>query len=122
MLLTPYLEALLALSVDTTESPIKPLFTAFYLELPNSTVPSQPLSSESVDPSTYLVPAPLQIRPLPNLPDDAANIAESTFIEAVKTLRTLGTHNSESDNEQGADEPIVFWPPLSTDDDDDSEW
>lgn len=123
-MLTPYLEALLALSLDTTESSIKPLFTAFYLELPTSTVSSEPSSSSGlVEPSTYLVPAPLQIRPLPDLPDDATNIAEDTFTEAVKSLRALGIGNSESVDEEEALEPIVFWPPLqSDDDDDDSEW
>lgn len=123
MLLTPYLEALLALSLDTTQSAIKPLFTAFYLEIPASIIFSDPSSSESVEPSTYLVPAPLQTRPLPDLPDDAANIAEDTFTEAVKALRALGIRNSESDDEQGTLEPIIFWPSLPTDDDDeDSEW
>jgi hypothetical protein len=122
MLLTPYLEALLALSLDTTESPIKPLFTAFYLEVPASTTSSEPSSSESVEPSTYIVPPPLQIRPLPDLPDDATNIAEYTFTEAVKTLQTLGIHNSESGDEQEIHEPIVFWPPLPIDDDEDSDW
>jgi hypothetical protein len=122
MLLTPYLEALLALSQDATESPIKPLFTAFYLEVPGSTTSSEPSSSESAEPSTYLVPPPLQIRPLPDLPDDATIIAEYTFTEAVKTLRTLGIRNSESGNEQGIHEPIVFWPPLPIDDDEDSDW
>ena len=122
MLLTPYLEALLALSLDTTESPIKPLFTAFYLEVPTSTISSEPSSSESSEPSTYLVPSPLQIRPLPDLPDDAANIAEYTFTEAVRTLRTLGIRHSESGVEEGIHEPIAFWPPLLIDDDEDSDW
>lgn len=121
-LLTPYLEALLALSLDTTESPIKPLFTAFYLEVSASTTSSEPSSSESAEPSTYLVPPPLQIRPLPDLPDDATNIAEYTYTEAVKTLQKLGIRNSESGDEQGIDEPIVFWPPLPIDDDEDSDW
>ena len=119
VLLTPYLEALLALSLDTTESPIKPLFTAFYLEVPALTTSSEP---SSVEPSTYLVPPPLQTRPLPDLPDDATNIAEYTFTEAVKTLRTLGIRNSESGDEQGIHEPIVFWPPLPISDDEDSDW
>ncbi|KAF8803723.1 FAD/NAD(P)-binding domain-containing protein [Phlegmacium glaucopus] len=124
MLLTPYLEALLALSLDPTKSPIKPLFTAFYLEIPVSTISSElSSSSESVEPSTYLVPAPLQIRPLPDLADDATYIAENAFTEAVKALRTLGIRNSGSVDEQGILEPIVFWPPLPADDDDeDSEW
>ena len=123
MLLTPYLEALLALSLDPTDSPIKPLFTAFYLEVPPSTTASEPSSSsESAEPLTYLVPPPLQIRPLPDLPDDATNNAESTFTEAVKTLRTLGIRGSESGDEQGIHEPIVFWPPLPVDDDEDSDW
>jgi Rab proteins geranylgeranyltransferase component A len=122
MLLTPYLEALLTLSLDTTESPIKPLFSAFYLEVSASTTSSEPSSSKSVEPLTYLVPPPLQIRPLPDLPDDATNIAEYTFTEAVKTLRTLGIRSSESGDEQGTDEPIVFWPPLPIDEDEDSDW
>jgi Rab proteins geranylgeranyltransferase component A len=124
ILLTPYLEALLALSLDPTESPIKPLFTAFYLEVPASTTAPEPSStSESAEPSTYLVPPPLQIRPLPDLPDDATNNAEYTFIEAVKTLQILGVvRNSESGDEQGTHEPIVFWPPLPIDDDEDSDW
>lgn len=113
----------MALSVDKTESLIKPLFTAFYLEVLASPITSEPLSSESVEPSTYLVPAPLQIRPLPDLPDDAANIAEIVFTEAVKALRTLGVRNPDSEDEQGILEPIAFWPPLPTDDDDeDSGW
>ena len=123
LLLTPYLEALLALSLDTTESPIKPLFTAFYLEVPPSTTASESSSSsESAEPSTYLVPPPLQIRPFPDLPDDATNNAESTFTEAVKTLQALGIRKSESGDEQGIHEPIVFWPPLPIDDDEDSDW
>jgi hypothetical protein len=123
ILLTPYLEALLALSLDTTESPIKPLFTSFYLEVPASTTPSEPSSSsDSAEPLTYLVPPPLQIRPLPDLPDDATNIAEYTFTETVKTLRSLGIRNSESGDEQGIHEPIVFWPPLPIDEDEDSDW
>ena len=119
MLLTPYLEALLALSLDTTESAIKPLFTAFYLEVPVSATFSEPSSSESVEPLTYIVPPPLQIRPLPDLPDDATNIAEHTFTEAVKTLQTLGIHNSRSSDEH---DPIVFWPALPIDEDEDSDW
>lgn len=122
MLLTPYLEALLALSLDTAETPIKPLFTAFYLEIPTLSIPSEPSSPEAVEPLTYLIPAPLQIKPLPDLPDDATNIAENTYREAVKTLRILGIGNPESDDKQGTHEPIIFWPPLPTDDDDDSEW
>ena len=122
MLLTPYLEALLALSLDTTESPIEPLFTAFYLEVSASTTFFAPSSSVSVEPSTYLVPPPIHIRPLPDLPDDATNIAEYTFTEAVKTLRALDIRSSESGDEQGPHEPIVFWPPLPIDDDEDSDW
>ena len=64
MLLTPYLEALLAVSLDTTESPIDPLFTAFYLEVPASATSSELSTSKSVEPSTYLVPPPLQFSPL----------------------------------------------------------
>jgi hypothetical protein len=123
LLLTPYLKALLALSPNTTESPIQPLFTSFYLEISASTISSEHSSSELVEPLTYLVPLPLQIRPLPDLPDDTTNIAENTFTEAVKVLRTLGIRNSESVDEKGILEPIVFWPPLPTnDDDEDSEW
>lgn len=120
MLLMPYLEALLALSLDTIDSPIKPLFTAFYLEFPASAISSEPSSAES---STYLVLAPLKISPLPDLPDDATNIAENAFAKAVKTLRTLGIRNSESADEQGILEPMICWPPLPADDDDeDSAW
>ena len=122
ILLTPYLEALLALSLDTTESPIKPLFTAFYLEVPASATSSEPSTSESIEPSTYLVLPPLQISPLPDLSDNATNVAEHTFTETVKTLRTLGIRNSESGDEQEINEPIVFWPPLPIDDDEDSDW
>jgi hypothetical protein len=62
---------------------------------------------------TYLIPSPLAFAPLPDLADLATNIAERTFMEAVRILRTFRTLDEED---------IVFWPPLPTDDEDDAEW
>jgi len=62
---------------------------------------------------TYLVPSPLPFAPLPDLADIATNIAERTFMEAVKVLRTF----RELDEED-----VAFWPPLPRDEDDDPEW
>lgn len=63
---------------------------------------------------TYLVPSPLPFTPLPDLADLATNIAEQTFMEAVRVLRTF----KELDEE----DVITFWPPLPRDEDDDPEW
>jgi len=61
---------------------------------------------------TYIVPSPLPFAPLPDLADIATNIAERTFMEAVRVLRTF----------KGLDEDVAFWPPLPRDEDDDPEW
>ncbi|KAF8974379.1 GDP dissociation inhibitor-domain-containing protein [Flammula alnicola] len=121
ILLRPYLDALLLLSVDPSKSPIKPLFTAFYLE--NPAIPFPPSGEKSAveeisnTSSTYIIPATLPIAPLPDIPDEAAVIAENTFMEAAKILRKINPPNEDEE------EAIVFWPPLpADDDDDDSEW
>jgi hypothetical protein len=109
--LRPYLDALLSLSVDPSKAPISPLFTVFYFEKLQSQSPSHP-DALRID-QTYLVPSPLPLAPLPDLADFATNIAERTFTEAVKVLRTSRKLDEED---------IVFWPPLPRDEDDDAEW
>jgi hypothetical protein len=112
-LLKPYLEALFSLAIDRSR-PITPLFTAFYLE--KQRLSSNEQNSESSNKSkTYLVPAVLPFTPLPDFPDVATNMAERTFIEATKILRTI---RKLEDDEEG----ITFWPPLSRDEEDDVEW
>ncbi|KAF8165133.1 GDP dissociation inhibitor-domain-containing protein [Crassisporium funariophilum] len=115
-LLTPYLDALLSLSLDPAESPIQPLFTSFYLDIPTDAPPSASAPAEaSMASPTYLVPAPLQITPFPDLPDDAARIAESTFMEAVKILQSQGHLGNLRIDEDGMNSDVVFWPPLPVD-------
>jgi hypothetical protein len=112
-LLRPYLDALLNLSVDPSKVPIKPLFTTFYFEIPMT-----PLKNPGIEhPSSYLVPSAVPFAPLPDMPDNAAIIAESTFKEAVTTLRATGPAKGD---EQGGDD-VPFWPPLEKDDDDDND-
>lgn len=69
--------------------------------------------------SNYLVPSAIPFASLPDTPDYAAVIAESTFKEAVRVLRETGP--AEGDVQEGN---IPFWPPLQRDDDDDDdmEW
>jgi len=114
-LLRPYLDALLNLAVDPSKAPIKPLFTTFYFE--NSVLPLNNSGTEHL--SNYLVPSAIPFASLPDTPDYAAVIAESTFKEAVRVLRETGP--AEGDVQEGN---IPFWPPLQRDDDDDDdmEW
>ncbi|CAA7259504.1 unnamed protein product [Cyclocybe aegerita] len=115
-LLKPYLDALLLLSADPSHSPIKPLFTAFYLENPGPQL-TTPGSSMDTESSSYLVLAPLPLVSLPDFPDEAALNAESTFKQAIKFLRSISKENKEDEEELG------FWPPLPADEDaDDNEW
>jgi len=62
---------------------------------------------------TYLIPPPIPFASLPDLADFATNIAERTFMESIRVLRTFGKLDEED---------IVFWPPLPMDEDDDPEW
>ncbi|KAF5321195.1 hypothetical protein D9619_000865 [Psilocybe cf. subviscida] len=122
-LLRPYLDALLSLA---SSPPLTPLFTAFYLEVPKSArqvtpdVQSAPAPSSSTTAATnldtYFVPPSLTAASLPDTPDQATYIAEATFQEAVKALRSLAPSN-DGDEE----EPVVFWPSLPVEEDDD-EW
>jgi hypothetical protein len=73
--------------------------------------PSQPELSGEIQ--SYIVPPPLPFAPLPDLADLAVNIAERTFMEAVKALQTVRKLD---------DEDVVFWPPLQRDEDEDAEW
>ncbi len=117
-LLRPYVDALLRLAVNPSRAPLSPLFSLFYLEVPDAHV----LPSEG-DPqaSTYLVPAALPIASLPDFPDQATTAAEATFRAATQILRKLNPP-PEAEGEEG-EEPTPFWPPLPTDEDeDDSEW
>ncbi|KDR83521.1 hypothetical protein GALMADRAFT_110089 [Galerina marginata CBS 339.88] len=115
-LLTPYLDALCLLSADPSMKPIKPLFTVFYLEIPAP--PSFSGNNLSQDPRTYLVIPPVPIATLPDIPDAATRIAEHTFMEAAKILRTINKPAEESESED-----LVFWPPLPVDEEDeDIEW
>jgi len=114
-MLRPYLDALLNLAVDPSIAPIKPLFTTFYFE--NQVTLLKNPGTEH--PSSYLVPSAIPFVPLPDTPDYAALIAESTFKDAIKALRATGPTKGD---EQGGD--VRFWPPLERDDDDDNdvEW
>ncbi|KJA30088.1 hypothetical protein HYPSUDRAFT_175261 [Hypholoma sublateritium FD-334 SS-4] len=115
-LLRPYVDALLRLAVNPSRVPLAPLFSLFYLEVPDERV----LPSEG-DPqaSTYLVPAALPIASLPDFPDQATTVAEATFRAAVQILQKL----SPPRENEGEEESTPFWPPLPTDEDDeDSEW
>ncbi|KAF8914120.1 GDP dissociation inhibitor-domain-containing protein [Gymnopilus junonius] len=115
-LLTPYLNAVMRLSTDPSKAPIKPIFTIFYLESPTPPVPGSH-SENHTAPNTYLVPPPLPTASLPDVGDESALIAETTFLEAVKVLRKIGGHAEE------AVDDIPFWPPLPADEDnDDDEW
>lgn len=111
-LLRPYLDALLNLAVDPSKAPIKPLFTTFYFENP-----VLPLNNSGKEHSSnYLIPSAIPFASLPDTPDYAAVIAESTFKEAIRVLR-----ETEGDVQEG---DVPFWPPLQRDDDDDDdmEW
>jgi len=114
-LLKPYLDALMSLPVNSTKKPIQPLFSTFYLEIvpPSTTSTSQTLGTAS---ETYLIPAPLSVVPLPDVPDEATLIAEQTFTEASKILRRLSKTKEDNDAE------ILFWPPLPVDEEEDNEW
>jgi len=114
VLLKPYLDSLLSLSIDPSKAPIAPLFTAFYIEnvppplAPSTTVPEGPERKE-----TYLIPPPLPLAALPELADVAANTAERAFMEAMKILHLIKKSDEEGE--------IVFWPPLPRDEED-VEW
>lgn len=113
-LVRPYLDALLSLSADSPHTPTTPLFTTFYLE----TLPTA-LSSVTTTPSntnrSYIVPPALSVAPLPDIPDEATVIAENTFKEAVKCLRSKSKPNCEEDAE------VRFWPPIPADDEEDDD-
>ncbi|PPQ66273.1 hypothetical protein CVT26_010957 [Gymnopilus dilepis] len=113
-LIGPYLNTLMRLSADPSKAPLKPLFTTFYLERPSSASGSAP-SSDHSPVGDYIVPPPLPIASLPDISDEAAQIAERTFVEAVKALRKSGQDVGDTD--------ILFWPPLPAEEDnDDDEW
>ena len=114
-LLRPYLDTLLKLAVDPSKAPIKPLFTTFYFE----NLPTPLKDNGTEHPASYLVPSAVPFTPLPDMPDYAAIIAESTFKDAIKVLQATDLTKG---NEKGGD--IPFWPPLERDDDDDNdvEW
>jgi hypothetical protein len=115
------LNALLLFSADPSK-PIQPLFDVFYLETPEkpltSMVESTLSEGLSTSSATYLVPAPLPIASLPDLPDQATLIAEATFRDASNTLRKLNSVDEDDEDD------IVFWPPLPRDEeeDEDTEW
>jgi len=121
-LLKPYLDALLSLTVDRARPPIEPLFTTFYLERPGSSLPTpsnvDASTGNGIGGSTYIVPAASPFSALPDLPDDAAGLAEGTFMEAVKVLRKYRRLEGEEDGDE-----VTFWPPLQAEEnDDDDEW
>ena len=64
------------------------------------------------------MPPGLTAASLPDIPDQATYIAEATFQEAVKALRAMAPPNDDT----GEEEPIVFWPSLPVEDEDDDEW
>lgn len=117
-LLRPYLDALLSLA---SSPPLTPLFTTFYLEVPEPVAHDTP--EEGAAPSTtpttdtYLVPPRLTAASLPDIPDKATYIAEAAFQEAVKALRSLAP-TGDGDEE----EPVDFWPSLPVEEEDDDEW
>ena len=121
-LLKPYLDALLSLTVDPAQPPIEPLFTTFYLEKSGSLLPTpsnvDASTGTGIEGSTYIVPAASPFSALPDLPDDAARLAEGTFMEAVKVLRKYRRLDGEEDGDE-----VTFWPPLQAEEnDDDDEW
>jgi len=112
-LLRPYLDAVLSLCADPSNVAISPLFTVFYFENLDIPSPFRPETSRSGQ--TYLVPSPLTFAPISDLADLGATIAERTFMEAIKALRSLGKLDDP-------EEEVVFWPPLPTDEQDDPDW
>lgn len=93
----------------------------FYLQTPEKPLTSmtEPTLPEGLPTSftTYLVPAPLPIASLPDLPDQATLIAEATFRDASKILRKLNSVDEDDEDD------MLFWPPLPRDDEeDDTEW
>lgn len=73
-------------------------------------------SSAAPTANTYLVPPSLPVASLPDFPDQATYVAEATFQEAVKALRSLVPTND------GDEESVPFWPSLPVEEDDDDEW
>lgn len=118
-LLRPYVDALLGLADNPSRVPLPPLFSLFYLEVPDA--PALP-SEGDPQASTYLVPAALPIASLPDFPDQATTVAEATFRAAKQILRKLNPPR-EIEDEEEEEEPTPFWPPLPADDDEeDTEW
>ncbi|KAH9482877.1 Rab proteins geranylgeranyltransferase component A [Psilocybe cubensis] len=114
----PYLNALLLLGADPPHTPVTPLFTTFYLETsPYNSPPSAPgTSSPNTDPSC-IIPPTLPMVPLPDIPDEATTIAENTFKEAVKYLRSRRKSGDAEESE------IAFWPPIPVEDEEeDNDW
>ncbi|KAJ3852938.1 FAD/NAD-P-binding domain-containing protein [Lentinula lateritia] len=145
-LIKPYLESTLSFSNSSSDKPIIPLFTSFYLQSTSpspraasataSAVPTELSASHEVSssidppsPSILLMPLPV-ILPLPDSGDASALNAEAVFWEAIKALNGFkGTKKQEASQKQDA--PPVreedklniesFWPPVVSEEDDEDE-
>ncbi|KAJ7211924.1 GDP dissociation inhibitor-domain-containing protein [Mycena haematopus] len=119
-LLKPYLDATLALArrdgdADTTNTPLKPLFSTYYIQH-GPTGPEE--EGGDVAPAVrpaHLAPAALPpILPLPDAGDAAAVHAEQVFWEAVKILRPT----TADGDEEGL---TSLWPPMESRDEEEED-
>ncbi|KAH6915268.1 rab escort protein [Coprinopsis sp. MPI-PUGE-AT-0042] len=112
-MILPYVNALLSLPSNGHESAIEPLATAFFLEHVGA------VSSPEEHPTTtelprHLIVPPLNYSTFPDLPDAATRNAEAVFRCAVQTLHTLA-------GKEYLEEEIDFWPPIETNNEEDSD-
>lgn len=111
-ILRPYLDAVLHLTGDSEAAPVQPLSTAFFFD--NQGPDQSPASAASQDtPRHFLIP-PLAYSTFPELPDNAAKIAETVFHQAIRSLRAFKGDPQAASTEE---EEVDFWPPMEPEED-----
>jgi hypothetical protein len=117
-ILKPYLTATLSLTTRSSDSPIEPLFTVYYIQ--HLSLPSTPSSSFAPDlPSSILVTPPPSVL-LPEASDSAAQNAEAVFRAATHTLKSMHPTLEDEDLDEQEIEP--FWPSIEADTEEAEEW
>lgn len=108
--LRPYLNAVLSLSEEKEAAQVQPLSTSFFFE--NQKLEQGSTSVTSQDIPRYLVIPPLAYSTFPELPDNAAKIAELVFHRAISSLRVLKGNIVSSEEEE-----VDLWPPVEPEED-----
>ena len=112
-ILRPYLDAVLHFTGGPEAAPTQPLSTAFFFDIQQPDQSSTPFASQDT-PRHFLIP-PLAYSTFPELPDNAAKIAEIVFHKAIRSLRAFkGDAPAASTEGEEAD----FWPPMEPEEDD----